>query len=127
VDNILNRLESAMINQDAAELEKILDFKNEPLFNNNHTATLCNLLSETWHARHEDIIMTLDVIKDPKSLNALVTSIDLELDYYTGNEIPRKVIWALRSINTPEARAEIEKLTRSEDSFTRKHAFLNLA
>lgn len=126
MNRILQELTFAKEIKDAIALEKVLSFDNESKFNNLHTNILCQLLLEDWHESHEDILMTLETIKDPASIPAIVQSLSLKLDYYTGNEMPRKAIWALRAINTPEAIREIEKLTDSPDDFTREEAMLNL-
>jgi hypothetical protein len=126
MDQILGRLNFAKENKDEAKLEEVLDFNNNSRFYSLHTNVLCQLLLETWHEKHEDILMTLEAIKDPASIPFIVESINVKLSYYVGNDIPRKAIWALRAINTPEAIKEIEKLTHSKDTFTREHALLNL-
>jgi hypothetical protein len=123
MDQILGWLNFAKENKDEAKLEEVLDFDNNSRFCSLDTNVL---LLETWHEKHEDILMTLKAIKDPASIPFIVESINMKLSYYVGNDIPQKAIWALRAINTPEAIKEIEKLTHSKDTFTREHALLNL-
>lgn len=126
MNNILSWLTLARENRDPDALEKALYFENQRQFDRSHTNILCTLLSEDWHSSHEDILMTLDFIRDPESVSTIVASLTLELSYFTGNEIPRKAIWALRSINSPESFYAIQELTKSDDDFIREHALLNL-
>jgi hypothetical protein len=106
MDKILNQLTIAEQHKDISLLERALDFSNEKSFGRQHTKILCKILLDDWHGFHEDILMTLDTIKDPESISSIVKRLTLKLEYFTGYEIPRKAIWALRSINTDESIAQ---------------------
>lgn len=125
-NTILDLLDRAYQEKNAEGLEKLLWAVENDGVGTEYTGILCDLLVETWHEQHEDILMMLEDIKDPESVDAIVKSLELKLDYYTGNDIPRKAIWALTAIRTPKAVQELQKLAKSTDEFTREHAIVNL-
>ncbi|MBL7742753.1 MAG: HEAT repeat domain-containing protein [Chitinophagaceae bacterium] len=127
MDDMLEKLVLARQNKDASALERLLAFDNENMFSRSHTNILCQLFLEDWHENHEDILMTLGTLKDPASIQSIVQCMKSKLNYYTGNDIPRNAIWALRTINTTDSIKEIEFLTTSPDDFIREHALMNLS
>jgi len=79
---------------------------------------LCELLLADFHTRHEDIALTLERLKDPRSLEALYHAAHAHfpyLDYDDNFALPRKCTWALARIGTPEAFDRLRQLVDSSN------------
>lgn len=80
-----------------------------------YTELLLTLLEEDWHMLEEDIVLILQMIKDPRSINKLYELIihpPFEDDL---RSMSRKCILALKEINTPESIGKIRLLQNSDD------------
>lgn len=119
---IIESLEQALINHDDEKVDFYLIAAGCDGLTKEYSKVLCLLLLETWHFKHEEILVALEEIRDPETIQPIVKSLELKLNYYTGNDIPRKAIWALGAIDTPESINEIKKLTISINVFTRGEA-----
>ena len=81
-------------------------------------------LVEDWHQKHEDIAFMLQKIKSPSSVHSLFQAATMSFDYLKNDEfyaLARKCLWALGSINTPEARAMIYRLGELDNELIREH------
>lgn len=79
---------------------------------------LASLLLCTNHQRNEDIAQTLQWEKDPRTVEALyqaAATIHDHLHYDEFFNVARKCTWALADIGTPEARAKLQLLAKSEN------------
>jgi len=78
---------------------------------------LIELLEMPWHNRHEDIVSSLQQLKDPRAVDplyraAIVTHAYLDYDEFFG--LARKCTWALADIGTAEAQARLKSLALNE-------------
>jgi hypothetical protein len=79
---------------------------------------LCDLLSATWHHRHEDVALTLQRIRDPRASRALAAAAILKfayLDYDDSYAFASKCTWALADIGTEEAKQLLLDLSQVDD------------
>ena len=126
MNEILAQLIAAKETKDSDLLENLLNLKNQKKYNTLHTEILCQLLKEVWHDRHEDIIMTLNDIKDTRSIDSIYEASLYIPEWDDGRSLAKKCIWALRSINTFESIEKIKILANSNDLIIRETAKLNL-
>ncbi|AVJ18252.1 hypothetical protein CLM71_14455 [Serratia sp. MYb239] len=90
---------------------------------------LNNLLTETWHKKHEELVRLLAQYKSETSINSLFETSLLNLDYLDYDEdhvLADKCIRALAKINTKESIEKIKKLTHSDNASIRKSATKHL-
>jgi hypothetical protein len=74
------------------------------------------LATEPWHKKHEDIVFALGKLKDPSSVPALAGSATATHPYLEDDEafaLGVKSVYALKSIQTPEAIRILGDLARS--------------
>jgi hypothetical protein len=75
-----------------------------------YTQTLCEVLDEHRDDMDaEGIVDALDPIKDPAAVPALRRTLRWIPDWDEYGQMARKAVWALHSINTPEAIAAIRE------------------
>jgi HEAT repeat protein len=75
-----------------------------------YTETLCAVLDERRDdINNEDIVSALEEGRDPAAIPALRRAITWELDTDEFGQLPRKAVWALGHIGTPEALAAIRE------------------
>jgi len=104
------------------ELEKLLIIISWDGVDNRYTELLCELLMEKWHFSHEDIIMLLEELKDPVSIECLYSRA-LEIpEYDDGRSIAKKCIWALGAINTIASKQKLNLLKDHEDTIIKEEA-----
>ncbi len=91
-----------------------------------HVPMLCKHLLLDTHYRHEDVARTLQTLRCPSSLQALVNRCDSAPSYAAaiddGDALFRKCVWAIHDIGTPEAHAFLEQLTCSEFESVRRYS-----
>ena len=119
-------LNEAILLQDSYELEDALAigayFK---LWNLDLIPTFNTLLLEDWHFQHENIVLSLQAAKDPRSIEAIYLTAQKEfayLDYDDTFGLARKCTWALADINTPESVEKLRSLAESENEIIRSYA-----
>jgi hypothetical protein len=125
-DYVLKVLESSLISKDSDDVTYalLLGFSIDA-FSQGYSRILCKLLLEGWHYKHEDIILILQKLKDPASVNCLYQSALMHLDYLDYDEthaLARKAIHALADINTDEARQKLALLAESNVPVIREKA-----
>lgn len=91
-----------------------------------------DLVVQDWHQKHEDIILTLQLARDPKSVTALTDAVRIKsklsyLDYDDYGSYYKKCLWALHDIGTPEAIAAIRECSESDVPELRKEAQYRLS
>jgi len=88
-------------------------------FTAEHVPVLCELLHVDWHSCHEDIVSTLQKLKDPRAVNAVYRATFVKHEYLAYDEflgLARKCTWALADIGTSDALAKLHLLTASDKS-----------
>jgi hypothetical protein len=94
-------------------------------------AELCaRALLFPWHELHEDLVGYLQELKDPRTVEPLFQAAHARhayLDYDEFFGLARKCTWALADIGTPEARARLEDLARSDNDLIAGYARKRLA
>lgn len=89
------------------------------------------LLVQTWHTRHEELVRLLQKWRDPTSVSPLAQAIQLKprlayLDYDDYGAFYKKCLWALAAIGTPEAVSAIQQCATSKDAVLREQAAYRL-
>jgi len=87
--------------------------------------TLCSLLNENWHYKHEDIASLLKDINDPSAVNCLYSATELHFEYLNYDDtfqFARKCIKALAAIGNENAIDKLRLLTTSENSVISAYA-----
>ncbi|HSZ33307.1 MAG TPA: hypothetical protein VK772_08345 [Puia sp.] len=124
IDILLNALKS----EDSAEVDYGMslipfdkDFKNP----DKYVDILCQLLSKSWHTRHEDIVALLQGIKAPQSVDALYKAALAKFDYLNYDDthsLARKSIHALADINTEDSLVKLKLLANSNIEIIKEKA-----
>ena len=76
------------------------------------------LLGEPWHFRHEDIAGALQLLRDPRSVDALYRAAETQLAYLDFDEnygLARKCTWALSDIGNADSREKLLRLAASQN------------
>ena len=121
----LGLLEEATQAQNGADLEAAIIVGATFGFTAAHVLPLCQLLRADWHCRHEDIVSTLQRLKDPRAVDALYEASFVShsyLDYDEFYGLARKCTWALADIGTPDARAKLQSLAAVENALIAEYA-----
>lgn len=90
------------------------------------TSLLLQLLDEDWHTSEEDIVSVLELINDPRSIDKLYNVAINVPDYDDMRALAKKCMWALSSINTPEAVEKLKLLRESNDPIIKENATFQL-
>jgi len=83
------------------------------------------LLAEDWHISHDDIVLALQVFRDPNSVEALYKAALMCLDYMEYDDtygIAANCCWALGDINTANADEKLRELTKLENPIIAEYA-----
>lgn len=108
---ILEELNLASELEDARAVEEAIEKAYYAGFDAELVPVLLDLLERNFHTRHEDIISTLQELKDPRAVDVLCRAALVShsyLDYDENFGLARKCTWALADIGTPEARSKLE-------------------
>jgi hypothetical protein len=124
--DLLDKITAAREQQAAGLLEVVLAIASEDGVDQRFTPLLLPLLAETWHHSTEDIVMLLEEIRDPASVNLLHRTALAIPDYDDGRSLAKKCIWTLGAINTAEARAKLALLQQVTDPIIREAATTEL-
>jgi hypothetical protein len=114
----LDALVNAAKSEDADAVENALYQAYKAGITTEYVPVLIELLGMSWHQRHEDIVSSLQALKDPLAVEplyraALVTHTYLDYDEFFG--LARKCTWALADIGTLEAQSRLATLAQSEN------------
>ena len=126
--HIYSCVKEAFDNKNADDLSLALTliiFCINIIYTNEFVELLCLLLKEKWHQEHENIVMMLESIKSPKSVDVLydtaITKFDY-LDYDDSIPLATKCIYALGEINTEKAREKLKLLADSDEPIIKEEA-----
>ena len=112
-------LREALVSQDADSVDGALLLASRfNLLTPDLAPLLATLLVLPWHRSHEDIASALQQLRAPATADALAQAALVKHDYLAYNDshaLARKCTWALADIGTPEARAHLESLARTDD------------
>ena len=91
-----------------------------------YTDILLALLDQKWHILIEDIVEVIGLTKDPKAINKLFEVAINVPDYDEMRALAKKCIYALVTINTPEAIEKLMILKESDDPIISENAAFQL-
>lgn len=115
----LNVIEEANRKQSADEVGAALIIGAIFGFTAEHIPVLCGLLHVDWHSCHEDIVSTLQELKDARAVDAVYRAASVKHEYLAYDEffgLARKCTWALADIGTSDALAKLHLLAASDNS-----------
>lgn len=110
---ILTLLRAAAASGNANTVEEALAEAYGSGLNWVHVPVLIELLSLPWHQRHEDIVLTLQELRDPRAIDALFATALIEHDYLAFDDLfglARKCTWALADIGSELALERLRTL-----------------
>lgn len=122
----LSLLKKNVENRDVKGLSNTLAVIYKDGADSDFTGLLLSLLDEDWHTSEEDIVGILEIIKDPKSVDKLYDVAVNVPDYDDMRALAKKCMWALSSINTPEAVEKLKLLRESNDPIIKENATFQL-
>lgn len=76
------------------------------------------LATAKWHRSHENVVLLLDRLRRPESVDALqylTNWVPEYLEYDDSRALARNAIWALSKIRTDEARHALQKISTTND------------
>ncbi|MBN8851224.1 MAG: hypothetical protein BGO55_10025 [Sphingobacteriales bacterium 50-39] len=117
---ILLTLQNAYELRNAEEVDlglSLLFFDKEFRNSKKYVEILCELLSASWHYRHEDIVTLLQGLKAPESVDALYEAALSRFDYLDYDDtyaLARKCIHALGDIKTEYSKEKLRLLATSD-------------
>lgn len=117
-DYVLDELKKAYTekNADDVEYSLLLGFLLKT-FSNKYEEILCKLLSESWHYKHEDIVLILQDLKSAKCIDVLYETVFKKFNYLSYDNtysLARKCIHALGDINTDYSKEKLKLLAMSD-------------
>jgi hypothetical protein len=121
-------IEEVSLDRKDIMLEYLLYIAEQDGLNKSYTHIFCKLLEQNWHEWHEDIVIHLEIIKDPESIESIYKSTFMEKDFHDDEPCPltKKCIWALSAINTHESREKIQILSNSSNLSVKETALMEL-
>ena len=124
-DKKLHDLYNAIDAMDADHVESVLHECFKSGFTSEYVPALMQLLGKSWHFRHEDVVSTLQHLKDPRAVDALYEEALTSYEYLNYDEffgLARKCTWALADIGTPEAKAKLQMLAQVNNTMIAGYA-----
>jgi hypothetical protein len=109
----------AMEARDPDAFERALEFAYEVGLSRELARLLADALLMPWHARHEDLALALQTLRDPLTVDAIFEAALSKHDYLAYDDslaLARKCTWALADIGTAEARKRLEQLASGANS-----------
>ncbi len=82
-----------------------------------------------WHRSHEDIVMLLEEIGDPESIDCIFSMFSkkpLYLEYDDNCSLEKKCIWALGAIGSKYAVEKLTEISKSNNKVIREAALQQL-
>ena len=111
-------------NSDDVEYALLLGFTIS-FFTEDFVDILCKLIREGWHYKHEDIVLILQELKSPESIDAIYDTALRKFDYLSYDDsyaLARRCIHALGDINTEYSIEKLKLLASSEILIIREKA-----
>lgn len=126
----LDKIEKVHRQKNADDLDDLLFlcFSFE-LFDGEYVLILCKLLIENWHHSHEDIVMLLQSLRDPRSTESLYQAATMKFEYLNYDDtyaLAVKCCWALGDINTDLSREKLKILAKSDNKIIKDNAIFQL-
>jgi len=125
-NEIISAIEEISMDKKEIILEYLLNIAEQDGLNKSYTHIFCKLLEQDWHDWHEDIIMHLEIIKDPDSVDCIYNASFKTKEYDDGKSLAKKCIWALGAINTSKSYEKIELLTHSSNPIIKEVSLMQL-
>jgi len=123
---LLEKFDDAIKLHDSERIWQLCLISDADGIDKRFTGIFCNLLKENWHQSHEDVVMMLESIKDPKSVDCIY-EMSLKIPSYDdGRALARKCIWALGAIDTLYAKEKLKNLALSDDEIIKETAIMQL-
>jgi hypothetical protein len=122
-------LEDALVSKDRDDVEAVMLLGAIFGFSKDSAGVLCKLLLEEWHISHEDIASTLQLLKDPGTVDCLYRGAFLRLPYFDFDKfysLAVKCIYALWAIGTDEAKEKLSLLSQSDNKVIARNARMRL-
>jgi len=123
---IKSLIQRGINNKDANDIEEAIVLIYSGNFDNHvYVKELCNILLESWHFKHEDIVRILHELQDISTIDCLykVAGSKFEyLDYDDTYQLARKSIKALSAIASEEAINKISLLSNSSNAIIAGYA-----
>jgi hypothetical protein len=83
---VLAKFETALNHKDAVQIEFLVIVAKMDGLSKKYSAIFCELLPLGWHYKHEDIIMALDDIKDPDTVECIFNTAIKKYEYLDYDE-----------------------------------------
>lgn len=127
-EKIKNELENALLKKDSKRIEYLiyaLLLTEEKIDLNNFVSVLNELLICGWHEQHENIVMILQKIHSPLSVEYVKKAIGLKPQYLNWDDnfaFEVKCIWTLGCIKTLEAKKALEEIVQDSNEILSENA-----
>ena len=111
--------------KDAELVDLLLYLSAVVKFDYDDVDILNQLVTDTWHQKHEEIVRLLDHYRQPSSVNPLYKAALLNLDYRDYDEdfiLANKCIRALEKIQDQNAIEKMELLASADNELIRQYA-----
>ena len=121
----LQKLYDAIEAKDAERVAAILLEYYRSDYSYEYVPALIKLLGKPWHYLHEDIVRTLQDLRDSRAVDALYKEAHSEYEYLNYDDcfgLARKCTWALADIGTPEAKAKLQLLAHEDNKIVAEYA-----
>lgn len=125
MDENLRKLYDAIEAKDAKEVSIALSEYYRSGYSYEYVSALIELLGKPWHYYHEDIVRTLQLLRDSRAVDALYEEAHSEYEYLNYDDcygLARKCTWALADIGTPEAKAKLQQLAQENNKLVAEFA-----
>lgn len=125
MDENLQHLLKAIKAKDEEQVGELLGEYYRSDYSDEYVPALVELLGEKWHCFHEDVVRTLQNLKDSRAVDALYEEAHSEYDYLDYDDcygLARKCTWALADIGTPEAKVKLQLLAAERNQIVAKYA-----
>lgn len=124
--DLIDALQRSLNDENEEELETIISICFYDGVDKDFTDVFCKLLELDWHCCHEDIVLLLEEILDPKSVHCLYKTVMNVSDYFDGRSLVKKCIWTLGAINTVEAIEKLNLMLEIEDEVIKEVVTMQL-
>ncbi len=122
---VLADLNRSVETRDESEIDDALDAAFDVGLRPEFAPPLIQLLDLPVHRRHEDIVVGLQQLKDPRAVDSLYRAVFIKHEYLNYDNffgLARKCTWALADIGTTEARSQLSQLASSENPLIARYA-----
>jgi hypothetical protein len=123
-DKIIKLLERSYIEKDPDKVEFLTIAASADGISKKYSEVFCKLLKENWHKKHEDIVMLLEEIRDPNTVDCISALVYRKMPWDDDEHysLGLKCIWALGAIRNNKAVERLEELTTSNVEFIKSAA-----